>query len=371
MRNDPTTTTDTTAANTRPQTDWRWQLCHAVRGAAELQAHLGLDGAGARRLVAVADRFPLLITPYYLSLARGDWPADPILRQCVPDPAEIEAGPAAEPDPFCEDADQPAPGLVRRYPDRVLFIATNRCAVHCRHCLRKRLWRLPPFVVDAQQVERAADYIGRHPEIREVIISGGDPLLLEDAELEHLLGSFRRLPNVELLRLASRLPVVLPQRIDAALCRVLSGAGPTWFVTHFNHPYELTDASAAACGKLVEAGIPVLNQTVLLRGVNDDADVLEELFRGLLRQRVKPYYLFHGDPVAGAVHFRTGIERGLAIMRELRGRLSGLAMPTFAIDLPGGGGKVPLQPDYAVECPGCEGMAFRGFQGDVVPYPET
>ena len=350
--------------------DWRWQLQHAIRDLDELAKQLGVGVAALADCVSAARRFPVLVPPYYLSCARTLDRTDPIVRQCLPAAAELAQVSGEDPDPFDEARLSPVPGLVHRYPDRVLFLATNRCAVHCRHCLRKRLWAAPVFSVDASMLAGVLGYLGAHPEVREVIISGGDPLLLETATLDGILAALAAVPSIARVRIASRLPVVLPQRFDRELCRALGRHLPVWLVTHFNHPYELTETAAAAVLALLKAGVPVLNQTVLLRGINDDAAVLAALFTGLLDIRVKPYYLFHGDPVSGAMHFRTGIDRGLAIMGELRGRISGLAMPTFAIDLPGGAGKVPVENRYQCGENGAGQRVFRSYGGHEIVYGE-
>jgi lysine 2,3-aminomutase len=324
--------------------DWRWQLRHAIRDPDVLCRWLGLTPAASDAVRHVARRYPLLATPYYLALAERADPEDPIIRQVLPDPRELAPDEAGSPDPLAEGRDSPVPGLIHRYPDRALLVATHRCAVLCRHCMRKRAWRSE--VEDAPPVDfgPALTYLREHTGIREILISGGDPLLLPEAVLFGLLAALQALPHIEIVRLGSRLPVVLPQRLTPEFCARLGAAPPVWLATQFNHPRELTPETATAVGNLLRAGIPVVNQTVLLRGVNDDAPTLAALCTGLLRQRVKPYYLFHGDPVAGTLHFRTGVERGLQLLEELQRTVSGLAVPAFAFDLPGGGGKIRLEP---------------------------
>lgn len=323
---------------------WRWQLAHAVTDPGLLSAWLGLCAKAGHQLEQAAARYPLRVTPHYLSLARSATLADPILRQCVPDRAELQDPDSAVPDPLGEERDNPVSGLVHRYRDRALLLVTNRCAVYCRHCMRKRCWTRPDRDLEATQFERARDYIAAHTEIREVILSGGEPLLLAGTRLEEMLATLHALPHVEIVRIGSRLPVVLPQRFSRDFCRRLGRHGPTWLATHFNHPLELNDDARSACANLLQAGIPVVNQTVLLGALNDDPDTLATLWRGLLRLGVKPYYLFHGDPVAGTMHFRTGLARGLQIMAALENRISGLALPVFAYDRTDGSGKVRLQP---------------------------
>jgi lysine 2,3-aminomutase len=324
--------------------DWRWQMQHAVRDPALLSRWLGLTSAAGDAVARTARRYPLLATPYYLSLAERPEPDDPIIRQVLPDPRELVPDPAASPDPLAEGRDSPVPGLIHRYPDRALLITTPRCAVHCRHCMRKRVWEVGTSEVPTGDFAPALAYLRAHEGIREVLISGGDPLLLPEETLFGLLASLRTLPHIELVRLGSRLPAVLPQRLTPDFCARLGAFPPVWLATQFNHPRELTPESGEAAENLLRAGIPVVNQTVLLRGVNDDAQTLARLCTGLLRQRVKPYYLFHGDPVAGTLHFRTGVDRGLELLEALEHSVSGLAVPAFAFDLPAGGGKVRLEP---------------------------
>jgi lysine 2,3-aminomutase len=350
-------------------TDWRWQLRHAVRDPAVLSRWLGLTPAAAAAVWRTAQRYPVLATPYYLALAEHADPADPIVRQVLPDPRELLPDADGSPDPLAEGRDSPVPGLIHRYPDRALLVATQRCAVLCRHCLRKRAWS--PAAADAPPADfgPALAYLREHAGIREVLISGGDPLLLPEDTLFGLLAALQALPQIEIVRLGSRLPVVLPQRLTPEFCARLGAGLPVWLATQFNHPRELTPETAQAVGNLLRAGIPVVNQTVLLRGINDDAPTLAALCTGLLRQRVKPYYLFHGDPVAGTLHFRTGVEAGLALLEELERSVSGLAVPAFAFDLPGGGGKVRLEPSWRCGALPDGTVVYRDRQGQPRPYP--
>ena len=350
--------------------DWRWQLRHAVRDPAVLSRWLGLGAAAGDAVCRTAQRYPLLVTPYYLALAQRADPEDPIVRQILPDPRELAPDPMGSPDPLAEGRDSPVPGLVHRYPDRALLVATQHCAVLCRHCMRKRAWTPAAASTPPADFGPALAYLREHPGIREVLISGGDPLLLPEETLFGLLAALRALPHIEMLRLGSRLPVVLPQRFTPEFCARLGAVPPVWLATQFNHPRELTPETAQAVGNLLRAGIPVVNQTVLLRGVNDDAPTLAALCTGLLRQRVKPYYLFHGDPVAGALHFRTGVERGLALLAELERTVSGLAVPAFAFDLPAGGGKVRLEPPLRCGALPDGTVVYRDREGQPRPYPE-
>jgi len=322
---------------------WQWQLANAVRDVGPLIDRLALSPEEQCVVKRTAQRYPVLVTPYYLSLVK-EWDLhDPILRQCFPDGRELAEGDS--PDPLAEERDSAIPHLIHRYPDRALLICTNTCAIHCRHCMRKRYWGMGDRTLSPTEISRAVEYVKANPEIREVILSGGDPLLLPEALLLDMLDRFRRIPHIELIRLGSRVPTVLPQRLTQQFCAALGQFSPLWLATHFNHPGELTPASQAAAENLLRAGIPVVNQTVLLKGINDDPDTMGELCQALLRQRIKPYYLFHGDPVAGTMHFRTGLRRGKEIMAQLLKRMSGLAVPHFAYDLPDGAGKVRLLPD--------------------------
>ena len=320
-------------------------------------------------LAAVNREFPALISEYYLNLIdrSGAVSDDPIYRQCVPDPAELaDAGSSF--DPLAETAQTAAPKLVRRFRDRVVLLATGRCAMRCRFCFRKRFWAGGEHLTDLSDGEltAAVKYLTDHPEIREVLVTGGDPLLLPLPALKRILDALTAVPSIETIRIGTRLPVVDPEKVTAEMTAMLGAYPSLWLMVHFNHPREVTELSMAACAGFIRRGIPVLNQSVLLKGVNDDAAVLEELFRALVKHRIKPHYLFHVDPVRGVRHFATGIECGLEILRTFRPRLSSLAVPTFAIDLPEGGGKVALQPDYRV------GNSFPDIHdGRLIEYPDA
>lgn len=348
--------------------DWQAQLRDSVRSVAHLARVLELtpeELEGARR--AEREGLPIAITPYYLSLCDRHDPSCPIRRQCVPRASEAHEVPGDLVDPLGEVAHEVAPHLVRRYPDRVLLLATDRCAVYCRFCTRSRIVGDGGGAVPLERLEPAMEWIAAHPEIRDVIVSGGDPLAMATDRLDRLLGRIRKISSVETIRLATRVPVTLPMRVTAELVRALRKHHPVWVMTHFNHPKELTKASIAACTRLADAGFPVMNQSVLLAGINDDADVLERLFRGLVRARVRPYYLLQTDPVRGTGHLRTPLAKGLAIMERLQGRLTGIALPKLICDTPGGKGKVPLAPDYVVRrSPGQ--TTLRTFRGEEVTY---
>lgn len=352
----------------RDSQDWRAQLRASVRSAGDLEKALHLtpeEREGARR--AEHDGLPIAITPYYLSLCD---PADarcPIRRQCVPRVEESTNAPGDMVDPLGEVDHEVAPHLVRRYPDRVLLIATDRCAVYCRFCTRSRIVGDGGGPAPFDRLEPAFAFIASHPEIRDVIVSGGDPMAMATDRLDRLLGRIRAIPSVETIRLATRVPVTLPMRITSELLEALRKHHPVWVMTHFNHPKELTPESIAACTRLADAGFPVMNQTVLLAGVNDDAATIESLCRGLVRARVRPYYLLQTDPVRGTSHLRTPLARGVEIIGQLQGRLSGIALPKLICDTPGGRGKVPLLPDYVVaRAPGR--TTLRTFRGEEVVY---
>jgi lysine 2,3-aminomutase len=361
-------TNHTDNPNSADWRDWRWQLRHSVDSADALAAVLPLTAReieGAQR--AEAQGLPLRITPYYLSLVDPHDPGCPIRRQCVPDAREADVVPGDLADPLGEVAHQVAPHLVQRYPDRVLLLATDRCAVYCRFCTRSRMVGGGEGSVSLDALAPALDWLRHHAEVRDVIVSGGDPLAMATERIERLVASLRGIESVETIRLATRVPVTLPMRITRELLDALRSHHPLWVMTHFNHPKELTSESIAACVRLADAGFPVMNQTVLLAGINDDADILSVLFRGLVRARVRPYYLLQADPVRGSAHLRTPLARGIELMERLQGRLSGIALPKLVCDTPGGRGKVPLGPEYVVaRAPGC--TTLRTFRGERVDY---
>ncbi|HLC96929.1 MAG TPA: KamA family radical SAM protein [Candidatus Nanoarchaeia archaeon] len=313
----------------------------------------------------IRKKYSMLINPYYLSLIKKK--GDPIWKQCIPDEKELtEEG--GEPDPLCEEKG-PVPGLTHRYPDRVLLFIANNCFIYCRFCTRKRRVGKPQFRIPRDQIRRGIEYIRAHKEIRDVIISGGDPLTMPDDFVEWVLKELREIPHIEIIRIDTKAPCVMPQRITENFCSMVKKYHPIFLNTHFNHPNELTPESRKACEMLVDAGIPVGNQTVLLRGVNDNPEVMKKLMTGLLTMRVKPYYIYMADLVQGTAHFRTRLETGLDIIRSLRGYTSGLAVPQLVIDAPNGGGKIPILPEYLI---GQEGnkLIFKNYKGDIVEYPE-
>lgn len=330
--------------------DWRWQAQNAVTDLVGLERALRLSDDERRgTLRAMAEGFPVSLTPYYLSLCDPHDPDCPIRRQSVPRADEATPSPGDLEDPLGEVAHEVAPHLIRRYPDRVLLIATDRCGVYCRFCTRSRIVGDGGGARAMTALEPAFAWIEAHPEVHDVIVSGGDPFLMSTGRIERLLSRLATIPHVDYVRLATRTPVTLPQRITEELCAAVRDRHPScWVMTHFNHPKELTDASRLACARLADAGLPVMNQTVLLRGVNDSPETLETLFRGLVRARVRPYYLLQMDPVRGTGHLRTPLRRGVELMEALQGRVSGIALPKFIVDTPGGRGKVPLGPNYLI-----------------------
>ena len=323
------------------------------------------ERAGVRR--ALADGFPMSITPHYASLMDPDDPACPIRRQAVPHAHEAFEVPGDLRDPLGEEAHSPAPELVQRYPDRVLLLATDRCAVYCRFCTRSRMVGDGGGARSLTKLEPALRYIEATPSVREVIVSGGDPLVMSTQRIEALLSRLAAIAHVVTVRIGTRAPVTIPQRIDHELCAALRAHPAVWVMTHFNHPKELAPPAQRALARLADAGLPVMNQTVLLRGINDDAAILESLFRGLVRHRVRPYYLLQADPVRGTAHLRTPLQRGIDLMAALQGRLSGIALPKFVVDTPGGRGKVPVGPPTVV-ARGKGRTTLRTFRGEEVDY---
>lgn len=338
---------------------WQLALKSTLTTPAQLAEHFAIDVAG---LDAVVERYPMRITPYYLGLIEAV--GDPIWRQCVPDPVEL-SGQGLD-DPLGENDLSPVPSVVHRYPDRVVLLASGSCATYCRFCFRKQKVGCGGMSVSFREQRDGIDYIAASPGIKDVIVSGGDPLLLPDLVLGDLLSRLHAIPHVEIIRIGTRMPVTLPERITEKLCALLKRFQPLFVNTHFNHPRELTRQAAEACTRLADAGIALNNQTVLLRGVNDTVETLSTLFRGLLRMRVKPYYLHQMDLARGTDHFRTSLKTGLQIIQALRGPLSGMAIPHYVVDLPGGRGKVPLQPDN-VKGSG-ETLEILSPDGDYVSY---
>ncbi|MBT9159372.1 MAG: KamA family radical SAM protein [Dehalococcoidia bacterium] len=347
--------------------DWKWQFRNRITTVEQLAQFVPLSPEQQAEVKLVTMRYPLSITPHYLSLMNPYEPDDPIKKQAIPSFEEIALASIGIEDPLAEKRSSVVPGLVHRYPDRVLMVLTDICPMLCRHCTRKREWGNGGWVRTPSEVEAMLDYIRQHKGIRDVIISGGDPLTLSTRHLENIISRITALRHVEIIRIGTRFPVVLPQRIDDELCAMLANYGPIWLNTQFNHVREITPQSAEACDRLVRSGVPINNQSVLLRGVNDTVEAQIELCQGLLKIKVRPYYLFQCDEVQGTEHLRTPVEVGIKIIEGMRGRTSGLAIPTFVVDLPQGGGKVPLQPNYVLAKTEDE-LVLRNYQGRIFHY---
>jgi len=347
--------------------DWKWHFRNRITTVGQLAKFIPLSTEEQAHLSLVTMRYPLSITPYYLSLIDPDDPGDPIRKQAVPSALEITMGAIGLEDPLAEKEDSAVPGLVHRYPDRALMVLTDICPMLCRHCTRKREWRHGGWVRTDGEIEVMLEYLRRNGNIRDVIISGGDPLTLSTRRLEDILSKIREIRHIEIIRIGTRFPVVLPQRVDEELCSMLSKYGPIWLNTHFNHPREITPQAAEACDRLLRSGVPVNNQSVLLRGVNDTVETQLKLCQSLLKIKVRPYYLFQCDEVQGTEHLRTPVETGIKIIEGMRGHTSGLAVPTFVVDLSHGGGKVPLQPKYVLAQTEGE-LLLRNYEGHVFRY---
>ena len=342
---------------------WQEMLRQSVDSGKDLVERFGFDKELADRLNKL---FHIRVNPYYLSLIR--YPGDPIWLQCIPDAVELEDRNAPE-DPLNEEADSPVPSITHRYPDRVLFLVTSQCSMYCRFCTRKRKVS-DSTKINSKWIQDGVDYIASHPEVRDVVLSGGDPLMVTDYVLERILASLRAIPHVEIIRLGTKMPCVLPQRITPKLCKMLKKYHPIYVNTHFNHPWECTPEAEKACAMLADAGCPVGNQAVLMKGVNDDADIMLDLHRKLLKMRVRPYYIYQADLTKGTNHFRTPVRKGLEIMDKLRGHTSGLAIPYYVIDAPGGGGKIPLLPQYVLGRNGKD-IILRNYKYEIFTYPDV
>ncbi|MCE5265741.1 MAG: KamA family radical SAM protein [Deltaproteobacteria bacterium] len=350
--------------------DWHWQLRNCIRDAETLGKMIRLSEDELHAMIGQAGALPLAITPYYMSLIDPWNPRHALRRAVVPTVYEHFRSNGEADDPLHEDEDSPVPGIVHRYPDRVLFLVTGTCSTYCRYCTRSRMvGQHGNHCRSTDQWERGIAYIAAHPEVRDVLLSGGDPLTLADEQLEWLIANLRRIPHVELIRIGTKAPVVLPQRITPALVRMLKRYHPLWVSIHATHPDELTPDVARACARLADAGIPLGSQTVLLSGINDDVETMTRLVHGLLKIRVKPYYLYQCDPIPGSSHFRTPVSRGLEVIRGLRGFTTGYAVPTYVIDAPGGGGKIPLLPEYVEGREGGD-LLLRNYAGKLFRYPD-
>ena len=349
--------------------DWRWQMQTRITTADELARFLTLSRGEAATLRKSLNSLRMAITPYYASLIDPDDPGCPIRKQAVPTLEETLIASTDLLDPLHEDIDSPAPGLTHRYPDRCIILVTDQCGMYCRHCTRRRFAGQTDTPRSPDQIRACVDYIARTPEIRDVLLTGGDPFTLCDEALDEILSMIRAIPTVEIIRIGTRTPAVLPMRITDSLCSMLRKHHPLWINLHFNHPAELTPEAAQACSRLADAGIPLGNQSVLLRGVNDCPYIFRDLNRKLLKIRVRPYYIYQCDLSRGIEHFRTSIGKGLEIMEYLRGHTSGLAVPTFVVDAPGGGGKIPVMPNYVVSQSDRRSI-LRNYEGVLCAYTE-
>ncbi|MDI9493978.1 MAG: lysine 2,3-aminomutase, partial [Bacillota bacterium] len=349
--------------------DWKWQVANRITTVEQLKKIINLTEQEEKDINAVVKNFRLGITPYYASLMDPDDPRCPVRMQAVPVLAETHRSEADMLDPLHEDEDSPAPGLTHRYPDRVLFLITDQCSMYCRHCTRRRLAGETDAQRSMDDINACLDYIRKSPEVRDVLLSGGDCLLVDDDVLEYIIKELRAIPHVEIVRLGSRTPVVMPMRITDNLVNMLKKYHPIWLNTHFNHSKEMTPDAIEACRKLADAGIPLGNQSVLLRGVNDCPHIMRDLVHNLVRNRVRPYYIYQCDLSLGIEHFRTPVAKGIEIIEGLRGHTSGYAVPTFVVDAPGGGGKIPVMPQYLIsQSP--DKVILRNYEGVITTYTE-
>ena len=352
--------------------DWKWQLKHRIRDISTFERLTGIRFEdGERQLIEkTIEKFPLSITPYYLSLIdTDDYKNDPFFKQSFPSPMELIVEKYEMRDPLAEDKDSPAPGITHRYPDRVLFHVSNICSMYCRHCTRKRKVGDVDSVPTKDEIMKGIEYIKNTPAVRDVLLSGGDPFMLPDEYLDWILTELRKIPHVEVIRIGTRMPVVLPYRITDDLVAVLKKHHPIWVNTHFNHPRAITESSKEALRKLADAGIPLGNQSVLLAGVNDCPRIMKKLVHKLVQNRVRPYYLYQCDMSEGLSHFRTPVGKGIEIMESLIGHTSGFAVPTYVIDAPGGGGKIPIMPNYLISW-STNKVVLRNYEGVITTYKE-
>lgn len=352
--------------------DWKWQLRHSASTVDQFEKLLDikLDPKHRKKVELTAKKFPLSITPYYLSLIdAANYENDPVFRQAFPAPEELEVLKHDMADPLSEDKDSPVPGITHRYPDRVLFHVSNVCSMYCRHCTRKRKVGDIDSIPGKADISAGLDYIRRTPVVRDVLLSGGDPLMLADDHLDWILTELREIPHVQVIRIGTRMPVVLPYRITDNLVNMLKRHQPVWINTHFNHPREVTASSREALAMLADAGLPLGNQSVLLAGVNDCPRIMKSLVHKLVENRVRPYYLYQCDLSEGLSHFRTPIGKGIEIMESLRGHTSGFAVPTYVVDAPGGGGKIPLNPTYLISL-STNKVVLRNYEGVITTYKE-
>ncbi len=349
--------------------DWKWQVENRIESVDELKKYINLtleEEKGARQCLK---SLRMAITPYYLSEINPNDKNDPIRKQAIPTYSELQKSKSDLLDPLHEDEDSPVPGLTHRYPDRALLLVTDQCSMYCRHCTRRRFAGQQDSYLPMTQIDNAIDYIKNTPQIRDVLLSGGDPLLLSDEKLEYIIKRLREIPHIQIIRIGSRVPVVMPQRITKNFVDMLKKYHPIWLNTHFNHPNEITKESKQACEMLANSGIPVGNQSVLLRGINDCIHVMKKLVNELVNIRVRPYYIYQCDLSIGLEHFRTTVSKGIEIMEGLRGHTSGFCVPTFVVDAPGGGGKIPVMPNYVIS-QSHNKVILRNFEGVITTYKE-
>ncbi len=347
--------------------DWLWQMRNGIRDIPTLEKVVKLTDLEREQIEQCLGKFTMEITPYYAALMDREDRNCPVRMQSVPRIQEMNDHPSDMTDPLHEDVDSPVPGLTHRYPDRVLLLVTNICSMNCRHCTRRRLVGDEDIDMPDDNIAAAIDYIRKTPSVRDVLLSGGDPLVLTDDRLRSILRGLREIEHVEIIRIGTRIPVVMPQRVTDSLVRMLREFQPIYVNTHFNHPKEITAEAKAACDKLSDAGIPLGNQSVLLRGINDDPVVMKKLAHKLLAIRVRPYYIYQCDLSLGISHFRTSVAKGIEIIESLRGHTTGMAVPTFVVDAPGGGGKIPVMPNYLISM--AEGRAvLRNYEGVITTY---
>jgi lysine 2,3-aminomutase len=349
--------------------DWRWQLKNGISTLEHLEKVVDLTADERENLKKALGKFTMAITPYYASLMDPRNPDDPVRMQSVPRIAELHDDPSDLSDPLHEDVDSPVPGLTHRYPDRVLLLITNICSMNCRHCTRRRLVGFEDVHMSEENIAASIEYIRAHKEVRDVLISGGDPLVLPDDRLESVISRLRAIDHVEIIRIGTRTPVVMPMRITESLVAMLRKYHPIYINTHFNHPKEITQEAKRALARLADAGIPVGNQSVLLRGINDSPEIMKELVHKLLTVRVRPYYIYQCDLSMGISHFRTTVAKGIEIIESLRGHTTGLAVPTYVVDAPGGGGKIPVMPNYVIAM-GENRVILRNYEGVITTYTE-
>lgn len=349
--------------------DWKWQVRNRVTTVEQLTKYMDISVNEEEAVNKCLEKLRMAITPYYLSLIDPENPNDVIRKQAIPTVSELMKAEDDIDDPLHEDTDSPVPGLTHRYPDRVLLLVTDQCSMYCRYCTRRRFAGHSDCAMPMTRIEKAIEYIKNTPQIRDVLISGGDPLLLSDDRLESILSKLREIEHVEVIRIGTRTPIVMPQRVTEELCSMLKKYHPLWINVHFSHPNEVTEESRKACNMLADAGIQLGNQSVLLAGINDKISIMKELVHELVKMRVRPYYIYQCDLSTGISHFRTPVAVGIEIIEGLRGHTSGFCVPTFVVDAPGGGGKIPVMPNYIIS-QGYERMILRNFEGVITTYSE-